>query len=246
MHLKNIDSTEVFEINVSKLTSENFLKCIGSSIKENKKLSIAYANADTLNKIYNDKNLKKIYNAFELVHPDGIGIYLASKFLSGKCGLDERLTGSDFYEVLIKESIKENWSYFFFGHDELTLQKIGKAYPDLNISAVQEGYKFDNEKVIEEINKINPDIIIIGLSCPIQEKWIYENKSRINFKVILAVGDGIKIFAKLKKRGPLFLRKLGFEWLTRYTLNPVSNFRKYILGNPLFIYRVIKDKLKST
>jgi len=246
MHLKNIEFLEIFGIKVSKLTHNSFLKCINESITGNKKLAVAYANADTLNKSYNIESLKRIYDSFNLVHPDGIGVYLASKFLYGKGGLEERLTGSDFYIDLINESVKKKWSYFFFGNNDRTLESVKKAYPRLNISALQEGYTFENERVVETINKINPDIIIIGLSCPIQEKWIHENINRINFKVILAVGDGIRIFANKKKRGPLFMRRIGLEWVMRYALNPVSNFRKYIIGNPLFIYRVLKEKLKST
>jgi len=243
MPLKNIHFLEIFGIKVSKLTTDSFLKCINDSITGNKNLSVAYANADTLNKIYKNESLKKIYDSFDLIHADGIGIYLASKFLYGKNGLEERLTGSDFYIKLINESIKKNWSYFFFGHDYNTLSSVKDAYPRLNISALQEGYTFENEKVVEIINKKNPDIIIIGLSCPVQEMWIHENKNRINFKVILAVGDGIGIFANKKKRGPLLMRKIGLEWLTRYALEPVSSFRKYIIGNPLFIYRVVKEKI---
>jgi len=246
MHLRNIEFLEIFGIKVSKLTYNTFLKCINDSIMGNKKLAVAYANANTLNKLYNNESLKNIYDIFNLVHPDGVGVYLASKFLYGKGGLEEILTGSDFYIDLINESVKKKWSYFFFGHDISTLESVKEAYPRLNISALQEGYTFENEKVVETINEINPDIIIIGLSCPIQEKWILENKNKINFKVILAVGDGIRIFANKKKRGPLFMRRIGLEWLTRYALNPVSNFRKYIIGNPLFIYRVLKEKFKST
>ena len=245
MNLRNIQHLEIFGIKVNKLTDNSFLKCINESIGENKKLAVAYANADTLNKIYKNENLKKIYNSFDLVHPDGIGIYLASKLLYGKAGLEERLTGSDFYIKLIDKSIEKNWSYFFLGHDYNTLKSVTEAYPSLNVSALQEGYTFENEKVIERINKISPDILIIGLSCPLQEEWIHENKNKINYKVILAVGDGIKIFANTKKRGPLFMRKIGLEWLARYALDPVSNFKKYVIGNPIFIYRVLKEKIKS-
>ncbi|MEO6695813.1 MAG: WecB/TagA/CpsF family glycosyltransferase [Ignavibacteria bacterium] len=245
MHLKEIDFLEIFGIRVSKLTNTSFLKCIDRSIKENKKLSVAYANADTLNKVYSDENLKKIYGSFDLVHPDGIGIYLAAKFLYGNSGLEKRLTGSDFYTYLISNSIEKNWSYFFFGHDTKTLEKISKKYPALNVRGFQEGYNFQSRNVIDTINNINPDILIIGLSCPLQEKWIHKNRDKLNYKVIIAVGDGIKVFADEKRRGPLLLRNLGLEWFARYLTNPVSNFRKYIIGNPLFIYRVLNEKFKS-
>jgi N-acetylglucosaminyldiphosphoundecaprenol N-acetyl-beta-D-mannosaminyltransferase len=243
--LKRPGTFNVFGIEIDKLTNETFLNYIREGINSKDKLTIGYANADTLNKIYEDSSLKDIYNSFELIHPDGIGIYLASGFLFGKNGLEERLTGSDFYPILINESIKNNWKYFFFGHTDSVLEEIQKQFPLLNISGTNEGYKYDNSSVIEKINLADPDIIIIGLSCPYQEKWMYENRDKINFKVMLAVGDGIRVFANKKTRGPVLFRKLGLEWLARLVSNPSVNFRKYVTGIPLFISRITTAKLKS-
>lgn len=245
MILKNLESIDIFGVRVNKLSEDTFMEVINESITENNKITIAYANADSLNKIYSDENLRNIYKSFEVIHPDGTGVYLASGYLYGKEGLQNRLTGSDFYLKLIQESINNEWSYYFFGHTEDILEEIKKTYPDLKIAGIQEGYNFDNEKNLEKINEISPDIIIIGLSCPIQEKWMFLNKDRIKYKVMLAVGDGIKIFAGKKIRGPEILRKFGMEWLVRYFNNPIKNFKKYIIGNPLFTYRIIKQKLKS-
>ncbi|MDZ4712986.1 MAG: WecB/TagA/CpsF family glycosyltransferase [bacterium] len=235
-------SVKILGTRVNILTYETFLHLIKELIQKNDKAAIAYANADTLNKIYESPELQQIYENFTLVHPDGTGVYLASKFLHGKRGLKKRITGSDFYPLLIEESIKNDWKYFFFGHDDETLQYIRSAYPMLNVKGTNEGYHYINEDVISKINKIEPDIIIIGLSCPFQEKWIYENIDRIKFKVILAVGDGIKVFAKRKLRGPLLMRRLGLEWTVRLFYDPVKNFRKYVIGIPKFVFRVIRNR----
>jgi len=104
---------------------------------------------------------------------------------------------------------------------------------------LQEGYSFSDEKVIDKINTSGSDILIIGLSCPVQEKWMHKNKDKVNCKVILAVGDGIKVFSGDKIRGPAFMRKFGFEWLVRMFTEPGKNFRRYLLGIPVFIRRVI-------
>lgn len=244
MLLNKVESINIFGINISKLTYDKFLEIIDESIKKNKQLTIGYANADTLNKISDDIKLKNIYDSFDLIHPDGIGVYLASKFLYGKNGFQRRITGSDFYQLLIDESIKNNRRVFFFGHSDKTLNKIKQLNPLLNICGLQEGYNFDSSIVIEKINKSGSDIIIIGLSAPIQENWIYKNKDKINFKVILTVGDGIKVFAGEKIRGPVILRNLGLEWAVRYITNPVVNFKKYIIGIPLFIIRILKQKFR--
>lgn len=243
--MTSFPSINILGVNVNKLTYETFLHFIKKAVSGNVKISIAYANADTLNKIKSDKNLKSIYNSFDIIHPDGVGVYLASRFLYGKRGLRKRITGSDFYEILISQSLKSGWKYFFFGHTNEILNRISLNHPELNIKGYSEGYNFKTPEVISEINKVNPDIIIIGLSCPVQEKWMYENRDKINFKVMLAVGDGIKVFAGNRIRGPVVFRKAGMEWIIRLILNPFTNFRKYVIGIPLFIFRVTAQKLKS-
>ena len=215
---------------------------IDEAVTSEKKITIAYANADTLNKIYNDRSLAGIYKTFDYIHPDGIGIFLASKYLFGKNGMSERFTGSDYYLKLISESINKKHSFFFFGHTSEELNKIQKKFPGLKISGLQEGYSFSDEKVIDKINTSGSDILIIGLSCPVQEKWMHKNKDKVNCKVILAVGDGIKVFSGDKIRGPAFMRKLGLEWLVRMFTEPGKNFRRYLLGIPVFIRRVIAHR----
>lgn len=245
MEIDNYGFINIFGVKADKLNDEKFLNIISKSISEGKKLTIAYANADSLNKIYSDEELKNIYKTFDIIHPDGIGVYAASKFLYGKNGFEERLTGSDFYEKLIKESVKKGWNYFFFGHTKKVLDEIQTEHPLLKISGTNEGYNFDNDEVIQKINELKPDVIIIGLSCPKQEKWIFENKDKLKSGILFAVGDGIKVFAGKKIRGPVFMRKFGLEWLVRFALNPLKNFKKYIIGNPLFIYRVLKESFKQ-
>lgn len=239
------ETINIFGININKLDNDSFLKVINDGISGRSKLCIAYANADSLNKIYGNAELKQIYRSFPIIHPDGIGVYLASKLLYGNKGLKVRFSGSDFYEHLIKNSILNNHNCYFFGHTEEILTEIKKVNPRLNVSGFQEGYNFITETVISNINRINPDMIVIGLSCPLQEKWMYDNRDKINFGTMIAVGDGIKVFANKKIRGPLFIRKSGFEWLVRLISDPVSNFRKYITGIPLFMIRIIMEKFKS-
>lgn len=236
---------EIFGIRIENINYDKFLNLFREGISSGKKMTIAYANADSLNKIYEDENLKIIYTGFDIIHPDGTGVFLASKILYGKNGLQERVTGSDFYERLISESVKNNWRCFFFGHKKEILDEIQKSNPLLKISGTEEGYNFESDKVIGRINSSNPDIIIIGLSCPLQENWISQNKEKINSGILIAVGEGIKVFAGKKIRGPVFVRKMGFEWFIRLISNPVKNFKKYITGIPKFIYRILKETVKS-
>lgn len=240
-----LDSIEIFGIKINKLTNSTFLELFREAIKNKHKITIGYANAHTLNSGYSDKSLAGLLNSMDYVHPDGIGVFLASQHLLGNSGLQARLTGSDFYPLLIDECIKNGWSMFFFGHKKQTLEKIKQLHPNLKIAGTAEGYDFDNSRVIDSINASRPDILIIGLSFPFQEKWINEFKERLYCSVILAVGEGIKVFSGEKKRGPLFLRKLGLEWLVRVFTNPSGNMGRYLIGNPKFVVRILRERKKE-
>jgi N-acetylglucosaminyldiphosphoundecaprenol N-acetyl-beta-D-mannosaminyltransferase len=241
----NNEKINIFGVHIDKIDYGILLSRIYISISQNKKLTAAYANVNTLNLLYNNPKLKGILNSFDIVHPDGIGAYYASLFLYGKNGFRQRITGSDFYPLLIKESIKRNWRIYFLGHNIKTLEKIKPANQDLNIAGYTEGFNFDTPDIIEKVNNSRADILIAGLGFPGQEEWIKANENQLNCKVILAVGDGIKVFSKTKIRGPAVLGKIGLEWLVRLIINPRRYWKRYLIGNPVFLYRIIKLKLSK-
>lgn len=241
----NKDTINIFGVNIDKTDYGILLGKIYIAAEKKRKLSITYTNSSTLNSSYNNSHNQDLLNSFELVHPDGIGVYLASKLLYGKNGLSSRMTGSDFYPKLIEEGIKRKWGFYFFGHDNSTLEKINARNPELKITGVNEGYSFDTNKLKERINNSGTDILVIGLGFPKQEIWINENKNKLKCSVIIAVGDGIKVFAGTKKRGTALIRKLGLEWAVRLIYSPFKYWRRYMVGNPLFLYRIIKLKLSK-
>ncbi len=228
----NIAGLEIDNVSYAELQS-----IVNESITSGSKLAVTYANANTINLIYKDKSLCGLLNSFDIIHPDGAGIYFASKFL--RSGFKERITGSDFYPLLAEQCITAKLKLFFFGHNTKTLSKIKEKYPGLDICGMAEGYNYTDKEVIDSINNSKPDILVIGLSSPKQEKWLNTNKDNLTFKAAICVGDGIKVFAGEKKRGPVVLQKIGLEWTARLLRNPVKYFNRYVIGNPLFLYRII-------
>lgn len=235
----------LFSLNVAIIDHDALLQLISQIISLNKKKCISYANAHVLNSIYRNIELRDRINSIDLVHPDGVGIFLASRFIYGPKGLKKRFVGSDFYPLLAREAEKNQWKIFFFGHDDQTLNKIHGAYPGLNICGLNEGYNFDKEELIGKINNCSPNLLIVGLSHPLQENWLFENHVRLNFNICLLVGDGIRVFANTKRRGPVFMRKIGLEWLFRLCRHPLRYWKRYVIGNPLFLYRIFKIKLSN-
>ena len=238
-------SIELFGTKFSNVSYKEILDSIQLAIQNRIQLTICYANVNSINLSINQEKIKQLLSEFDILHPDGFGVYLGSKILFGRNGFSYRQNGSDLYERIIEKAILNDWKLFIFGDIDETLDRIKYNYPGLSLVGLQNGYAFNNEKLLTEIKKGKPDILIIGLGTPKQEKWITENKSNLNVNVIIAVGDGIKVFAGSKKRGPKILQKLGLEWFVRFIFEPKRLWKRYFIGIPLFIFRVIKFKLSK-
>ena len=234
----------ILGVPVANVNYLDLLEAIGISILNNKKITMTGVNVNTINLANNLADFRDSLSRIDIKHPDGVGVYLASRFIFGKEGLKLKITGSDFYNELKKHSIINNWSFFFFGDEEETLNKLSKVNPELQIKGMQNGFIYDNEKLVSEINKSNPDILLVGLGSPKQEDWIVNNKSSLNVNVIIAVGEGIKMFSGTKKRGPTFIQKLGLEWVVRLLYEPKRLWKRYLIGNPIFIFKIFRMKIE--
>lgn len=239
-------SIELLGTKFSNVSYNEILNSIQLAIQSRSQLTICYANVNSINLSISDEKIKQLLSEFDILHPDGFGVYLGSRVLVGRNGFSYRQSGSDLYEQIIDEAILSHWKLFIFGDTDETLERIKYKYPKLSIVGNQNGYVFENEKLLFEINNSKPDILIVGLGTPKQEEWIVKYKSKLMVNVIIAVGDGTKVFAGNKRRGPKFLQKLGLEWFVRFIFEPKRLWKRYFIGIPLFIFRVIKFKFMNT
>lgn len=242
---ENTGGMKINGIYINNTGYAGLIEKISGSIANGPQLAIGYANANSINLSYKYPELVKSLANFDLIHPDGTGIRIAASMLNRPLKNAGKFTGSDFYPLLIEKAIKNNFSMYFFGHDDITLGKISVRYPDLNIAGTHEGYKYNDSEVTASINKYPADILVIGLGTPKQELWTALNRDKLNCRVIICVGDGIKVFAGTKKRGPAFLRSIRLEWVWRFLGNPAKYFGRYFIGNPLFLYRIISIKMRK-
>ena len=233
----------ILNLLINKVDYKNLLLSISSALKKKEQITITGANVNVVNLSITDDVFKKTLEQIDITHPDGVGVYLASKFLYREKGFNKRITGSDFYVELIKYALKNNLSFFFFGDTEETLLKIPNNQPDLIIKGICNGFNFDNDELLKRLNDSNADILIVGMGSPKQENWIINNKGKIQSKVIIAVGEGVRVFSGTKKRGIKLIQTLGFEWMVRLINDPKRLWKRYLIGNPLFLIRIFKYKL---
>ena len=210
---------------------------------------INYANAHAMNIAYGDPSFRDILNGSYMVFCDGFGVKLAAKILNRKIG--QRMTPPDWVDQLFEICVKEKKAVYFLGDEdavvELFVNKVKEKHPNLIIGGYHNGYfnknGSENDMVIDKINSSNCDIILVGMGMPLQEKWIYENRKRLNVKISLTVGALFKWYCGYEKRAPKWMTDRGLEWLIRLFLNPRKLFRRYVIGNPVFLFRVLKEKI---
>lgn len=219
------------------------MKQIDSGIVSDKQITITYANKYVLNFAFTDKELFSNLAQFSIVYPDGIGAAWAGKLLGSDRPIHKRVVATDVLEKLNPYLLANSIPVFFFGDTADTLNRIKQFSPSINAVGTESGFGFSTAAVIEKINTSGAKILIVGLGTPLQERWITENKIKLHVPVIIAVGEGIRVFAGNKVRGSKTIQAFGFEWLVRLLADPVRLWRRYLLGIPLFIFRVIRQKI---
>lgn len=195
----------------------------------------------------NDEELKRSLHAADMLVPDGIGIVLASMLYGER--LPERVPGFDIMADLIAWGVSRGWKFFLLGGKPGIVDKasrnLEKVYPNIKIVGAQHGYFADREEeVIAHINLCSPNIILVGMGAPLQEKWIFKHRWDLNARLAIGIGGALDILAGKAKRAPEPFKKLGLEWLYRLIKQPTRIKRMMVI--PAFFVKVLfETKMKG-
>ncbi len=233
--------------NLYKKDKKSFIKELEKKLKTNEKCFVVTVNPETIMKSEKDNQIKEILNdkSVTLV-PDGIAIVKASKWL--KIPVEERITGVEISEELLKIANTNKNSIYLFGASkeviEKLVDKIKKDYPNINILGATDGYVSDKDKVMEKIINLKPDITLVALGIPMQEKIIYKYLSRASKGIFIGVGGTFDVLSGSKKRAPKIFIKLNLEWLYRIMKEPVR-LKRFWQSNVKFMVKIRKEMTKN-
>lgn len=238
-------------VGVDPVTVEELHAGIKRLVVSGKRGTVLNVNANCLNLLYEDAPLRGFFEDADLVFCDGSGVMLAARLLGGR--IPERITYADWAWRLAAFACTEGLSLFLLGAEpgvaERAARELRTRFPDLNISGVEHGY-FDrtpgsreNEALLRKVNAARPDILVVGMGMPLQERWLMENRHRIDAGVSLTGGAVFDYVSGGLRRGPRLLTDNGLEWLARLLLEPRRLWRRYLIGNPLFLFRVLRQLL---
>lgn len=228
-------------------SSKEFYKYLEKRLKENKKTFIVTANPETFMKAENDEQLDKMLNDKEVVKvPDGIAIVKVANWLGYKT--KERIAGVDIAVKLLEFGNKQKKSIYLFGAKEEVIialkEKLINEYPNLKIVGIQNGYIKDKDKVFNDIIKHKPDIVLVALGIPAQEKLIYKYLNKFDKGIFVGVGGSFDVISGLKKRAPKLFIKLNLEWLYRIICEP-NRIKRFYNSNVRFIFKSLRKKNKK-
>jgi N-acetylglucosaminyldiphosphoundecaprenol N-acetyl-beta-D-mannosaminyltransferase len=201
-----------------------------------------------------DKTFSRALHDADWLVPDGAGIVLASRLLGGK--VYARVTGSDvFLGLHSRMNEAGGMSVFFLGATEDTLalicERMKSDYPNIRVAGTysppfKPNYSVSElEEMIKAINAVKPDVLWVGMTAPKQEKWIYENRTRLNVRFTGAIGAVFDFYTGRVKRSHPVFQRLGLEWLPRLIQQPKRLWRRMFVSAPIFLWHVLKERVRS-
>ena len=193
--------------------------------------------------------------------PDGASVVMACRWLKAKSQPKERIAGWDLFSFemgRINENHNENEKprVMFLGSSEKVLslihERVAIDYPHLEIVTYSPPFKpefleEDSRAMIQAINDANPDLLWIGMTAPKQEKWTYQHWDELDIHCHCGnIGAVFDFYAGTVKRAPLWWQEHSLEWLYRLIKEPKRMWRRYVIGNPLFLWNIMKEKVRRT
>jgi exopolysaccharide biosynthesis WecB/TagA/CpsF family protein len=203
-------------------------------------------NAHTLNLAWSDPGFRRILNEADLLLNDGSGVGLAGR-MAGK-PFPDNLVGTDLVPQLCEIAVPRGVGVYLLGGttgvSERAAARLREMVPGLRISGARHGYFPESEStgVIEAINRSGAGILLVAFGNPLQETWIHRNAGALRCDVCIGVGGLFDHLAGRLRRAPRWMRRAGIEWV-HILLGQPHKWRRYIIGNPLFLFRALKSRI---
>lgn len=248
MSLANID---ILGVRVHPLTVSELHEYMHRVIIEDRHELILNVNVHCLNLAVKEPWLKDFLNHAEVVFCDGAGVILGARLLGHH--IPERITYADWMWELASFAEQANFSLFFLGAEpgraEKAADNLRRRHPGLQIAGIQHGFfnktqgHPENEAVLATINAIRPNILVLGMGMPLQEKWLSENWNHISANIALTGGAVFDYLSGDLQRAPRWMTDHSLEWLGRLLIEPQRLWKRYLIGNPQFLWSILQEKM---
>ncbi len=238
-------------ISITNVTMDDAIETIFDAVERGERRFICFLNAHCVNVGASDSEYKAIMNRDDvIVFGDGAGVRLAGK-LSGQ-PIRENVNGTDMFPLLCERAGERGKSLYLLGARPEIPEEAGRRMvervPSLKIAGTRHGYfnASETDEVIEQINEAKADLLLVALGVPRQEKWIAAHRDRLNPTVVMGVGGLFDYYSGRIPRAPRILRVTSLEWVWRLAMEPGRMWKRYLVGNVVFVCRVFWWTLRGT
>jgi N-acetylglucosaminyldiphosphoundecaprenol N-acetyl-beta-D-mannosaminyltransferase len=241
----------ILGVEVDVITGDELQGAIARSISSGRKEVFAYANIHGVNIARRDESFRDFLNEAAVVYCDGEGVRLGAKILG--YDLPERIVLTRWVWELCSFCERHGFTVFILGGSttavEGAVRRIRFRFPRIMIVGWHHGY-FDKEgpesdRIVEMIGRVRPNVLFVGFGMPLQEHWIRANFEKLCANAILPAGSMIEYAAGRRATAPRWMAEKGFEWLFRLVQEPGRLWGRYVLGNPLFMCRIIMQLIRQ-
>jgi len=204
--------------------------------------TMAFVNPDCLNIAWENSEYRDALLGADRVLPDGIGIHIGCRMLGQT--LKANVNGTDMFPLLCEAAARERLPIYLLGARpgiaRAAADNMVERYPNLEIAGTRDGYfKPDEEDaVVDAINGSGARILLVAYGAPRQELWLRRWRDRLAPPVGMGVGGLFDFYSGRIPRAPVWMREIGLEWVYRLMQEPGRMWRRYVIGNPLFLLRV--------
>jgi len=245
------EKVNILGLEIDNVTMQETIEKIGLFIGEKRSAIIFTPNVQRLIYGIRNKQTESIYKAADMLIPDGMPLIWASKLLG--MPLKEKVSGSDLLPLFCQVASKKEYRIFFLGADPGVAEEAKNILTGKNpglriVGTYSPPYGFENvdgeiEKIIKMIRGKNPHVLFVGLGFPKEEKFLWKHKNDFQVPVSVGIGATFDFITGKQRRAPLWMQKSGMEWFYRLCRDPKRLWKRYLIGNTLFIILVFKEIL---
>jgi len=239
------DTLRFFDVDMANTTMDETLAWLTGRARERKRTLLAFVNPDCLNTAYINADYLRVLQQASRVLPDGIGVNVGCRIKG--VAMRANLNGTDLFPHLCETLAATGQSIYLLGAQPeraaATAQAMQEKFPQLRVAGTHHGY-FDADEdaaIIQDINASGADILLVAMGAPRQELWLAQHEDALTVPVRMGVGGLFDYYSGSIPRAPLWLREIGLEWVWRLLQEPGRMWRRYLIGNPLYLFRVWRE-----
>jgi len=247
--IKAPDTVEVLGIPVNRFDRSSLTQLLGHMPSGRKKGWLSYVNVHAVNLAQELPWFKEFLKDSLVTYCDGEGVRLGSRIIGNP--LPERIAMTDWIYDVCAVAERQEWRLYLLGSTDTVLEKttvaLRKKYAGLHIAGCHNGYfaPEDNKNIVSAINRTRPHVLIVGMGMPKQERWILDNIDSLDVPLVMNAGACFDYVAGEKRRCPGWMGRWGFEWLFRFAVEPRRLWRRYLIGNTLYLTRIVKQRFTN-